>query len=803
MTADQGARAWRYPAIAGCVALATLIVGSHLVLSLAFAAFAFATIPIAIVARRRNGLGLRFVVGLIAMVLFNAAADLLRTLSRDHLHTMVWSEAFSLVGVLMSIAVVSVVAHVRRSREFWTIIADGAIVALGVWLLAWITIVRPTLDRDGVDPVLTAVRSAFPPLGAVLVFLIVLIVLSDKARTPAAVYGSVAIGLAVIGGSIRGLHMSGRITDHSTVSTSLNIVAAGLVFAAIVHPSVRALTVRSPGPSNRPITGSIIATTAALIVPIIVMGATAPENGMDRVVRSVSVGILALLVTLRSVRAVRANRVAQSELLHSAQTDPLTGLPNRTLLLEQINATLHESWRSHEHPTVFFIDLDRFKNINDSLGHAAGDAVLCLVADRLRQTVPTRATVARIAGDEYVVLDPASPSLADAMALANLLLAQFREPLVLPAPAGDVFITASIGVSRLSPQSHRNADVLLGHADTAMYRAKESGRNCVTLFDESMHERVSHRLSVETALFRALDRDELRLYYQPILEMTTGAVTGFEALMRWQQADGTVVSPAEFIPIAEETGIINRMGAWALLEAMTQLHTWIEDGICDPETNMSVNVSPRQLADPAFHTVVNEALLRSQLSPSLLWIEVTEGIMIAEPELALSTLRGLRTLGIRVAIDDFGTGYSSLSSLQQFPLQRIKIDRAFVQGVADNANDRALVRTIIAMGASLGLDMVAEGVETVQQLQVLGELGCTKAQGYLISRPVPPDAMRSTVSALQRMGAWPGIARPRTRTVISNPQVGDEAGSNAGCETDSQRNAASELTSSNGRSSSV
>ena len=245
--------------------------------------------------------------------------------------------------------------------------------------------------------------------------------------------------------------------------------------------------------------------------------------------------------------------------------------------------------------------------------------------------------------------------------------------------------------------------------------------------------------------------------------------------MRWHQADGTMVSPAEFIPIAEETGTINRMGAWALLEAMTQLHQWIDDGVCSPTASMSVNVSPRQLADPNFPTVVSEAMVRAQLSPNLLWLEVTEGIMISEPEVALATLRRLRSLGVRVAIDDFGTGYSSLSSLQQFPLQRIKIDRAFVQGVADNANDRALVRTIIAMGASLGLDMVAEGVETIEQMRVLHELGCTNAQGYLISRPVSPEAMRDTVAALEQRGS---VVEP-------------------------QRSSKSELTSSNGSRSSV
>ena len=774
MTAHLSAKPWLLPGAAAALAFGTAVTGLAKAQSIAFVVVAACAVPVALVAVRRGDLPRRLGFGLVALAFLTAAGNVIRTMSVGHPRAQPWAEVIALSGVLMVIGAVATVARNRRGRDFWPILADGGIVALGVWLLAWVTIVRPTLDRVGVDPWLTVLRSAFQPLGAIIAFLLIIVLFSDKARTPAVFYCSGAIALALVSGLMHGLSISGHGTSYTHASTALSVVALGTLYASVMHPSVRTLTRPSADGPERSITGRILVTTAALLVPIIVMSATTPTGAMDRVVRSLSVGLLALLVTVRTAQTVSSNRTAQSTLLHSAQTDALTGLPNRSLLLEQINATLHESWKSHEHPTVFFIDLDRFKNINDSLGHAAGDRVLCVIAERLRHTVPSRATVARISGDEYVVFDPASPSLADAMALANMLLAQFREPLPLATPAGDMFVTASIGIARLEPQSHRNADVLLGHADTAMYQAKEAGRNCVAMFDESMHERVAHRLSVETALFRALDRDELRLYYQPILEMTTGEVTGFEALMRWQQADGTIVSPAEFIPIAEETGIIIKMGAWALLEAMNQLRTWIDDGVCSPTANMSVNVSPRQLADPAFPTVVNDMLMQSHVSPSLLWLEVTEGIMIAEPEVALATLRRLRSLGVRVAIDDFGTGYSSLSSLQQFPLQRIKIDRAFVQGVADNANDRSLVRTIIAMGASLGLDMVAEGVETVQQLQVLSELGCTKAQGYLISRPMPPDAMRSTVAALERVGAWPGSSREREQLQLIESAVGEE-----------------------------
>ena len=766
---------WWFPTMTGLLALGALASGSVGVISVVSALVAVCTGPIAYVAWKQRSITTREFVCLAMFGLCNACSALLRAVTNGHPDALVWSELSSLLSALMILLAVGLVARNRRAKDFSGVLADGGIVALGSWLLAWVFLVRPSLDNFADDPWLTVVQSAFQPLGAIVLLLLIVVVFADSERTPAVWCTTLAVLLALVSGLLRALDTSGRIGDARSISAVFAILAHGVLFAALLHPSMQSLVVRPPGARNRPIVGRIIVTTAAFVVPIIVLTATTAQSVADTVVRTTSVGVLSLLAILRIVQAAGDNRAAQEELVRTAQTDSLTGLPNRGLLLEAMNATLRESWKGLGHPTLFFIDLDRFKNINDSLGHAAGDRVLCTIGDRLRTTVPERATVARISGDEYVVLDPASPALDDAMALADRLLAAFREPI--PLTTGDVFVTASIGVARLEPQSHRNADVLLRHADTAMYQAKDAGRNCVALFDESMHERVAHRLTVETALFRALDRRELKLYYQPILDVTTGDVMGFEALMRWRQGDGTIVSPAEFIPIAEETGTIIAIGAWALAEATVQMRSWIDEGVCSPSANMSVNVSPRQLAEPNFPNIVSESLAASGLSPHQLWLEVTEGIMISEPELALSTLKRLRSLGVRVALDDFGTGYSSLSLLQNFPLQRIKIDRAFVQGVADNANDRALVRTIIAMGSSLGLDMVAEGVETVQQLQVLGELGCSKVQGYLISHPVPPDAVRGTVAALERMGPWPGIGRTREPLVlVSNPTTLADSG---------------------------
>ncbi len=752
-------QAWWFPAATACAALMSVVASSTTLKTSIYLLVTALILPVALTSLRRGLINIRLFILLMVVGGANGAAAILRSANDSRLSDRKAADVLSLAATACIIAALALAARNRRGRDVRGVLADGAIVALGTWLLAWVTLVRPAIAAGSNDAWSVIFHSAYQPLGSIVIFLLIVLLFSDTARTRAVWCISVAIMMTLCADLLRALADAGHIHPLGDVQRSLDLIAYGFVFAAVLEPSVRGLSERQPIGPHRPMFGRIIATTAALVVPMIVIAATVPHGRVDVAVRTVSVGLLSLFATLRVVHAVRSNRSAQEDLLRSAQTDPLTGLPNRGLLLEHVNATLQDAWRGTTHPTLFFIDLDRFKNINDSLGHAAGDRVLCTIADRLRRAVPDRAIVARISGDEYVVLDPASPSLGAAMGLAERLLNEFREPL--PLPAGDVFISASIGVARSEPQSYRDADLLLRHADTAMYQAKDAGRNCVALFDESMHARVAHRLAVETALFRALDRRELRLFHQPILEMSTGDVIGFEALMRWQQGDGTIISPAEFIPIAEETGTIIAIGSWALLEALNQLRSWIDDGVCSSMATMSVNVSPRQLADPTFPSIVNEALLRARVSPHLLWLEITEGIMITEPELALATLRRLRSLGVRVALDDFGTGYSSLSLLQKFPLQRIKIDRAFVHGVADNANDRSLVRTIIAMGSSLGLDMVAEGVETVMQLEVLSELGCTKAQGYLISHPIPADAMRTTVKALERMGAWPGVRRNR------------------------------------------
>ena len=640
----------------------------------------------------------------------------------------------------------------RIGNDPLSVLGDGLIVALGSWFLIWVIFLQPTFDASTSSVVVTGIQGATLAFSSVVLFSLATLLFGDADRTPAVWLIAGAITFTLLGDFLYAANDSGRVQMDEQFINAAYVLCLFLCSAAFVHQSISTITEHGSVRTQRPLLGRLIVTTAALTIPVVVLALTEATDSVDRTVRAVSVFVLTIAVTARVIHAVRTNASMQRTLIHSAQTDALTGLPNRSLMLSHVQNALEFAEQDQRLPTVLFIDVDRFKNINDSLGHQAGDNVLVAVAQRLRNALPQRCIVGRISGDEFVILDPGTRGASDAMIVADTILNSFNEPLSLRQ--GDVFVSTSIGVATFQKGISATADDLLRHADTAMYRAKDAGRNCVAIFDESMLERVTQRLSVETALYRALERRELRLVHQPIVDVELGDVVGFEALMRWTRDDGSIISPAEFIPIAEETGTIVPIGAWALLEALTHLRGWINEGICSREATMSVNVSPRQLHDPNFVPVVHEALLRSHIQPEQLWLEVTEGVMIAQPDQALETLTKLCAIGVRIAIDDFGTGYSSLSLLQKFPIQRLKIDRSFVHGVADDLGARSLVRTIIAMGDSLGLDMVAEGVESVRQLQALAELRCAKAQGYLISHPVPPESIGSTVASLTQFGEW-------------------------------------------------
>jgi diguanylate cyclase (GGDEF)-like protein/PAS domain S-box-containing protein len=470
---------------------------------------------------------------------------------------------------------------------------------------------------------------------------------------------------------------------------------------------------------------------------------------------------------------VTTQRRAQEQLLHDALHDALTGLPNRTLFLERLEAALARAKRHGEYVfAVLFVDLDRFKFINESLGHALGDQLLMQAARILKDCVRPEDTVARLGGDEFTIL---LDDIGDAV-VATRVANRIHETLLAPFDLGghEVFTTASLGIALSATGYERPADVLRD-ADTAMYRAKARGRAGHEFFDKSMHRRAVAQLSLETDLRWAVERREFNLVYQPIVSLRTSAVVGFEALVRWAHPKRGIVSPAEFIAVAEETGMIIPIGRWVLREACEQMQRWSKQ--IDPRAlpsmpTISVNLSSKQFLHPGLPEEIRELLEETGLEPTRLKLEITESVLMENPETAAALLRELRARGIQLSIDDFGTGYSSLSYLLKFPIDTLKIDRTFVSGMADDAPEAAenleLVRTIVTLARNLGMDVVAEGVESEGQRIRLDALGCQYAQGYLFSRPVDADAaMRVLVASL---------APPKSRRPSNAPGGGGVGG---------------------------
>ena len=423
---------------------------------------------------------------------------------------------------------------------------------------------------------------------------------------------------------------------------------------------------------------------------------------------------------------------ADERIEYLASHDSLTGLPNREMFNGLLRHTIENAQRYQRKFSLLFIDLDRFKVINDSLGHETGDMLLVEVAHRLRGTLRASDVVARLGGDEFVVILENTGERGDVERIANELLSALAQPLQLSGH--ECHSTASIGIATY-PADGIDAQTLTKNADMAMYLAKEDGKNGFRFFSRDVKVQSIERLTLETALRRALERDQFVLHYQPKVDMMTGQITGVEALLRWMHPDFGMVSPMQFIPLAEETGLIVPIGRWVLKEACAQNMAWQRRGL--RPVSMAVNLSPRQFADPNLLHDVDEALLASGMSAVLLQLEVTESMVMRNVSRAIRVLDAIQTRGIRIAIDDFGTGHSSMSLMKQFPIDTIKIDRSFVRDLAEDPEDQAIAQAIISMGKALGMTVVAEGVETAQQQSFLRAHGCDEMQGYIISKPVP------------------------------------------------------------------
>ena len=455
------------------------------------------------------------------------------------------------------------------------------------------------------------------------------------------------------------------------------------------------------------------------------------------------------------IRDITERKRAEEQIAYLAFHDSLTGLPNNRLFKDRLQQAIAYANRNSSKVGVLFMDLDRFKLINDTMGHRVGDKLLQATADRLMeavrsydsiginagQVIQAQTSVARLGGDEFTILLEDINNLKDIVRVADRLTKTICKPIIIDDQ--EIYTSTSVGIA-IYPDDGDDVDILLKHADTAMYHAKSQGRNNYQFFNATMNEASVQQFTMENALRKSIQNNELCLYYQPQINVVSGEVVGMEALIRWKHPERGFISPSTFIPLAEETGLIMEIGEWVLREACRQGAEWEQQGY-RPVT-LSVNLSAKQLRDEHINELIVKILFETGMNPKNLGIELTESALILDPDIAHQRLTSIKSLGVKLSLDDFGTGYSSLSYLKRFPIDTLKIDQTFIRDINNNHEDASLVKAIIAMAHGLGLDVVAEGVEHQEQLEFLGENTCDTIQGFLFSRPLPPADISKMLS---------------------------------------------------------
>jgi len=653
--------------------------------------------------------------------------------------------------VLLALGLVGFSRSRARGAAQTSIVLDGTIAALALASLAWAFAIEPLLAQRQAPILVKMVLTTYPSLSIFLVVVTFRIVLNaGKKRVPSLWLCVGAMSFMLLGDGIymfadvNLLHLPSQLLD---LPYAIAFLGAG---ATAVHPSMRELTEPGPKTQHTSSNGRAALVAGALMVTAVLTSQYRVFTAADRWVMVVLFFALTCTVILRIVQAMRVAAQSETRLAHQANYDDLTGLPNRRMMEQHLAKILTRDSAQGGQVALLFLDLDRFKLVNDTLGHGRGDDLLVEVAQRLRANVRPTDLVTRIGGDEFMILLDNVPNPSEAMDLANRLRLCLKDPFVLNGI--EFYTSASVGLAFASPSDrHATAETLVRDADTAMYQAKEAGRDKVAVFDESMRDEVSERVRLEQDLRNAISQNQLRLVYQPIVQLPRGPSVGMEALVRWAHPTLGVLPPAQFIPLAEENGMIVDIGAWIMEEAVSQLAAWCRyapemDGIY-----VSVNLSSAQLRDDGIVDRVAELLALHGLPGSSLCLELTESMAMQDPLFSAEILGRLRSLGVGVALDDFGAEYSSLAYLKRLPVTMLKIDRSFVSslGQADTA-DAALIAAVVAMARSLGITTVAEGVETSAQAHRLLRLGVDSVQGFLFSRPVTADKLIEVATSLSQ-----------------------------------------------------
>ena len=644
--------------------------------------------------------------------------------------------------VMLALGLMQAVRVRRRGAGSTDAVLDSVLAGLASLALAWVFLLTPVLANFHSSLGVRLSLVAYPPMSVLFVVITSQLAFATGRRV-AALNGAVVAMTFVLLGDVAFTLVDSRAAHLPLFLTSLPYVLgyAAIIFFSL-HPSFAEVGQPVRIEETTPTPARLAFVAIALSIPAVVSVTKHSSALSDRLVLAAIVLALTGIATWRVTRALQHHARSERRLRHQATHDSLTGTLNRHGLLNDLGR-----WRDEAGAVaMFFLDLDRFKLVNDTFGHSFGDELLLRVTERLRASHGDSSLLARIGGDEFIVVVPGIVDLSDAVNRGERMRAEFARPF--EVRGSEIPVSVSIGIALA--ETHPDAEALLRDADTAMYSAKEAGRDAVVVFDDSMRDRVAHRLELERDLRHALDRGELTVYYQPVVHLPSGEISGFEALLRWHHPTRGTVSPLTFIPIAEETGLITKIGAWVLDEACRQLRVWRTTLPVGGGLTMAVNISARQLNDSDLPFMIDRTLWRHRLDGEAICLELTESMLLDNPDAAVSILERLRERGLHLAIDDFGTGYSSLAYLRRFPFDRVKIDRAFVEPLDQpDSSEHQLVAAIVAMADALGMTTVAEGVETIEQANQLVAMGCGTAQGFYYSRPVPADAVPATI---QRLG---------------------------------------------------